>query len=175
MGVVYSDNTIVVSMVGLEEINKRLDQLEQHIRRRLLVDAMKTSMKKMLAFAEAVCVKGNGKNDLPQRGVNVTRRNKRQGGARYSHRGGHLSRSFKIVKPRSNDLYSLETRLINTAYYARWVEYGHNIVKGKGRNKKVVGWSAPRPFMRPTFEASKNQVVNDLATLIGKALTRRGV
>lgn len=165
MGVVFQDNTVVVSMVGLDEINKRLDQLAQHIQRRLLVDAMKTSMRKMLSMAES----------LAPNGVNVERGNKKQGGARYSHRGGHLSRSFKIVKPRSTDLFTLETRLINTAYYARWVEYGHNIVKGRGSKKRVVGWSGPRPYMRPTFEASKNQVINDLSALIGAALTRRGV
>lgn len=161
---IYSDGTVVMKLGGLDELNRRLDGLEADIRRRMLITGMKRSMQAMLSAAESVAPVG----------FNVTRRSKKNG-AMYSHRGGNLKRSFKIIKPKSKDLFSLETRLINTAYYAMWVEYGHKLVKGRGKNRRVIGNVAPTPFMRPAFEIAKTKVVDALANEIAMGLFKRGV
>lgn len=163
--VVYKDGNVTVTISGLNELNDRLDKMRQDLARRLLIDAMKRSLRQMLNTAERMAPVG----------WNVTRRNNKQGGALYSHRGGNLKRAFRILKPRGTDPFAIEVNMVNMAYYARWVEYGHNIVKGRGSKKRVVGKSPPRPFMRPAFEAHKGQAIETLQKEILAALTRRGV
>ncbi len=161
--IAYQSASVVMKIEGLEEINRRLDQLDSAKSRRLLVDAMKLSMKSMMAAAEG----------MAPIGPRVERTNKKSGG-RFMNLGGILKRSFKIVKPRSSNPFMLEVRIINFAYYARWVEYGHRIVNKYGPAKKRTHTS-PVPFMRPAFESQKEAAIRAVTAAIGAALTRRGV
>lgn len=158
MAVVYNQGAITVRIQGLEEIHRRLDQLEQHIQRRMLVDILKNSLKKMMAMAESRAPLG------PQVDLYFRQRSP-----------GRLKRSFKIIKVRSPNPYVLEVRLLNSAYYAGWVENGHKLVKKIGGKKVVWGRAGPKPFMRPAFEACKAEVVDEVSRAIGIGLTRRGV
>lgn len=152
-----------VKIEGLEEIRARLNQLEPNIKRRLLVDVMKKSLENALAEAQA-------RAPISNPTVRTTK-----SGAKYSTLPGILKRSFRIKKMRSSNPYALEVQLQNTAYYALWVEYGHRIVKGRKKNKRVVGSARPRPFMRPTYESQKQQIINQVAGGIKVGLARRGV
>lgn len=42
-------------------------------------------------------------------------------------------------------------------YKARWVEFGHEQVKGKGESREVIGHVEAHPFMRPTYDATKDE------------------
>lgn len=162
---IYRDNTVLMKIGGLDEVCARLDKLEADIRRRMLVVGMKRSMTTMLQTAEANAPVGG----------NVTRKRKSNGNARYSHRGGNLKRAFKIIKPRKIDPFALEVHLINTAYYAAWVEYGHKLVKGRGKQKRVVGHVGPTAYMRRSFETKKAAVVDAMVSEIALGLNKRGV
>lgn len=75
-----------------------------------------------------------------------------------------------------------------TAHVARWVEYGHRIVRG-GRNRikangkqygnGVANGEVPaHPFIRPAYEATRQQVITTicktLATELEKASKTKG-
>lgn len=156
-------DSVVVKITGIENVNRRLHQIADDIQRRILVASMKEAMKKMLAEAESRAPVGQ----------NVLRRTKKR--YQYSHRAGGLKRSFRLRKTRVQNPFELEVRLENMAYYALWVEYGHRLVKGRGRQKRVIGHVAPTPFMRPAFDAQSQKVIDTVASEIDRRLTRRGV
>ncbi len=158
--IVYQDGKVIVSITGLEELNQRLDKMRNDLARRLLVEAMKKSLKGMLNRAESM--------------VNIGKPVDLFGRPRKT---GRLKGGFKIIKVKDPDPYSLNVNLINTAYTARWVEYGHRLLRRDRNGKKVPrkpGFVRARPFMRPAFEAHKQEAVDTLSKLIGAALTRRG-
>lgn len=166
LGVNYNAraNLISVKLEGAEEIKARLNQLEDHLKRRMLVDVMKKSLERALEEA---------KSRAPV-GPVVVRTNKKSGG-KYSNIPGILKRSFRLKKMRSDNPYLLEVQLQNTAYYALWVEMGHRIVKGRKGNRRVVGAARPRPFMRPTYESQKSAIIDTVAKELKNGLARRGV
>jgi HK97 gp10 family phage protein len=89
---------------------------------------------------------------------------------------GTLKRSVYQKRSKFNNSSTLQNRIVGIrhgkaaqkkgrdAYYASWVEFGH-----RGRvGSKVAGppkWVAARPFMRPAFEATKDQA---LAAILDK-------
>ncbi len=67
-----------------------------------------------------------------------------------------------------------------TRHVARWVEYGHRLVRG-GRNRKgrggpgrVVGSVPSHPFIRPAFEAAEGAAVEAFAEGLKAELRKRG-
>ena len=69
-----------------------------------------------------------------------------------------------------------------TAHVARWVEYGHRIVQG-GRNRVlangkqkgngvVTGEVPAHPFIRPAYEASRQQVITTICETLATELTK---
>jgi HK97 gp10 family phage protein len=54
----------------------------------------------------------------------------------------------------------------NEDYKARWLEFGHRLVKGKGAKAKQVGRVSAHPFMRPAYETSKNEAEAAVAAMI---------
>jgi len=63
-----------------------------------------------------------------------------------------------------------ETELTFTASapYSRYIEFGHAIRSGWKVKGPVVGYAAPRPFMRPAFHAVMPQLLEDLAVAIAQ-------
>ncbi len=75
-----------------------------------------------------------------------------------------------------------------TAHVARWVEYGHRIVRGgysrvlkSGKTRgpgKQIGEVPEHPFIRPAWEATRQEVtdtiVSTLASEIEKAAAKKG-
>ena len=63
-----------------------------------------------------------------------------------------------------------ETELIFTASapYSKFVEFGHAVRSGWKVKGPVVGYAAPRPFMRPAFHAVMPQLLEDLAVAIAQ-------
>ena len=149
---------------GMDDIIGRLKLLEDHIKRRMLVDIMRKSMQTMLREAEARAPIGP-----------AIERTHKKSKARFTNIPGYLKKSFRIKKMRSDNPFLLEVQLQNTAYYALWVERGHKLVRGKGRNKRVVGHASPHPFMRPTYDSQKEAVIAQVVNGIKAGLTRRGV
>lgn len=168
-------NIVRVQIKGVEEVRKRMDNLVVDIRRRMLIEVMKKALKTTLQVASDKAPIGNKADST---------RVHRKSGARYSPLPGTLKRSFRLKKMRSDNPFVIEVQLQNLAYYALWVEYGHRIVRGTvdpatrrliKSTKHTVGSTAPRPFMRDTFEAEKQPVIDRCNAELGAALSRRGV
>jgi HK97 gp10 family phage protein len=51
-------------------------------------------------------------------------------------------------------------------YKARWLEFGHRLVKGKGAKAHEIGRVSAHPFMRPAYETSKDEAQAAVATTI---------
>jgi HK97 gp10 family phage protein len=69
-----------------------------------------------------------------------------------------------------------------TAHVARWVEYGHRIVQGgrsrvlasgrtRGRGRQT-GLVPAHPFIRPAYEASRQQVITTICTTLATELEK---
>ena len=149
---------VYMRLEGLEEIRKRISGLENHLKKRLLVRAMKVGLLKLQAIAEAKTPTGNR--------IRVV-----------AHRGhpGYLKGSFRIMNMRSRNPSLIEMQLQNTAYTALWVEYGHKIVKGKGSKKRIVGSAAASPFMRPAFDESAEMIIETIRQAIFFEIEKKGL
>jgi len=55
-------------------------------------------------------------------------------------------------------------------YYAPWVEFGHALVRGKRKEKKVVGRVPPHPFLRPALDENRKQAREAVANEIKRRL-----
>lgn len=60
-------------------------------------------------------------------------------------------------------------RVINPVKYAHLVEYGHKMV-GHKPGKKVVGFVAPRPFLRPAWERNRQRVTGLILKYLNRAV-----
>lgn len=64
-----------------------------------------------------------------------------------------------------------------TFFVARWVEYGHRLVKGKSNKKvgpgKVIGQVEEHPFIRPAFESSVSAAVEAFANRVGDEVRKK--
>lgn len=153
--------SITVKITGLEEINRRLMKLADRSSRNALVAAMRKSLVDALNDAKA---RAPVSHQFPRvvRGINHP---------------GYLKEQFDIVKMPSFTADVLEVRLVNKAYYALWVEYGHKLVVGgrAGRGGKVVGFVGPHPFMRPVYDAHKQRIIANMQGAVEAELLKRGV
>jgi hypothetical protein len=138
-----------VNITGVDEIRAHLKGIEIDIRRRILKRSMVQSLQVLQAYAENIAPVGTENR--------VVRK--------ISH-PGYVKRSFRVRSMPTGNPFLLEAQLQNTAYTALWVEYGHRIVKGRRRKKRVVGHARPRPFMRPTFETHAGTLPDILARII---------
>lgn len=81
-----------------------------------------------------------------------------------------------VIRPKTG-----KNRKTGDAYYWRWVELGHRIVppgqrKAGRRAIKAGAFEGgnvpPKPFMRPAFEAKKEEAVAKFAQSLAKGITR---
>lgn len=149
-----SYGTVSISIVGMAEVLARLDQMRGDLQYRMLVAACKKSLQGLMALAESRTPLGPN--------VDIFGRQKPN---------GLLRRSFQIRKTRRQDPFTIEVALVNTAYTARWVEYGHKVVM----YGKVLGSTRPVGFMRKAFSEGAQGVVSDLSTEVNRALLARGI
>lgn len=165
--------TVTVKLEGLPELVKRLESLELDLRKRILVDSVRKSLDKALiqAKANAAAVSKTGKPPWGAKG----------GEYKGKKHPGYLQNSFKIAKVRKSREAPgiIEVRLMNTAYTARWIEYGHWIVRGgsykSGRGKRSKTFIGARPFMLPVFHSQKDYIISEVGKAIRRRLDRRGV
>ena len=76
--------------------------------------------------------------------------------------------AYVVVGPRSN----FELNGERPAWYAHLVEFGHDLVFSSADGKRQAGFVAPRPFMRPAFEATKDQAFRIYGEELGNAIHR---
>jgi len=71
-----------------------------------------------------------------------------------------------------------------TAHVARWVEYGHRMIRG-GRSRllpngktrgpgKQIGFVDAHPFIRPAYEATRQEVISTICTTLTTELEKAG-
>lgn len=154
----YKSQTVVVKITGVEQIRARLKTVIEGLQRQGLSKVLRDALQPSKQMVEAKAPRG--KSARTHKGI--------------SH-PGYLKGSFRVRSVPTRNPYLLEARLESTAYTALWVEYGHAIVKGRGRSRKVVGSASASPFMRPTFEQLKSTGPALVEAGIQKFLVKMGV
>lgn len=138
---------------GLNELNKKLSNLEKNIKKDVITPAVKTAMKKAVKIAKrkVPVLTGELKRHI------VWRMNRQKKGiisaVIFVKRDRILSK--RELKKGGNFKFNKKGKAIKSVYYAHFVEYGsiHNI---------------PKPFIRPALkEANPQEEVQDA---INKAL-----
>ena len=56
--------------------------------------------------------------------------------------------------------------------HAHLVEFGHVLVKGRGENRRVIGFVGPTPYLRPAFESRKKEALEILRKAIWANIER---
>lgn len=139
---------------GLKELQAKLEQLKTQDAERIIRKAVRDG-----AMVEREAIFERAPERLPQR-------------TRTALPIGALARDIVIrsQKDSSDQASALVTFGKATAHVARWVEYGHRLVRGgqakfdkSGRHirgaGRHVGDVPPHPFIRPAFEESRQRVV----------------
>lgn len=155
-----SSGAIKVRIEGVAEIEARLNRMVVDLQRRMLHGIMRRSMKNVQDEATA----------RAPYGPTIERTNK--SARRFTNWAGFLKRSFRIKTMKSPAPGLLEVQVQNTAFYALWVEKGHRIFshgKPTGRSTR------PQPYMRNTFDAQKDAVIDRVTAEIKIALTKMGL
>lgn len=88
-------------------------------------------------------------------------------------RTGNLKKSFSIRVKADKSKGQLVGQLINNAYHAHLIEFGHLHVGHKPR-KKIIGVVAARPFMRPAMEQMAQTLINNAVDGFNEALAKLG-
>jgi hypothetical protein len=84
---------------------------------------------------------------------------------------GNLKASVTTTKPKAK---KFDVSIgITGAYYARWVEFGHAIVKGRKNNKRIVGHSPPNNFIQRGFEKSKDWALDTARKVLVEEIEKR--
>lgn len=135
---------------GLAELHKALQQLPVEIERKLLQGALRAGLKEMQAAAKA---------NVPVK-------------------SGALRDSIKVRVRNKKDRWRLKGSVVagnKTAYYAHMVEFGTAAHLIKPKNRKSLFFAgvmrelvehpgaAPKPFMRPAFDAAAAAAINAFA------------
>lgn len=89
----------------------------------------------------------------------------------------------KVKRSDQGNISAIVTPDKLTAHAANWVEYGHRLVEG-GRSRvnaktgktsgpgKEVGNVAPHPFIRPAFEATRDEVTQTICTTLASEIEK---
>jgi HK97 gp10 family phage protein len=85
---------------------------------------------------------------------------------------GTLRRSFRAKGRRGTRTEAAAG--VSGAFYAKWVEFGHTLKShGKKADRQVIGHVPANPFIRTTFEAHKEAVMEEVRKGIVGYLSRR--
>lgn len=154
---------VSVRVDGADEILRNLNRLPPQVRRQHLLEAVKPGAEIIRQAIEEKAPRGEGDKEYKGRKI------------------GHLADSI-VVEGRVVDddavIYSIGPD--KDHYYARWVEFGHALIKvtnriknAKGRTVKretrKIGEVPPHPFMRPGYDSSKD----DAERAVARELKRR--
>lgn len=58
------------------------------------------------------------------------------------------------------------------AFWGLFVEFGHALVKGKGKNRTVVGRVPPHPFLRPALDENGAEITKTIQKAVDEKLGR---
>ncbi len=93
---------------------------------------------------------------------------------RVSKRTGKLARSIEVeVKEKSRGSVFVAVGPTKEAFYGKFVELGHALVRGsKKAKKKVLGHVPARPFLRPAIDENEGKVKRAISNALRAALER---
>lgn len=131
----------MVEVTGLEEIRANLAKLEEGMRTQYVLNAVKAGAAVIKdAMAEAAPV-------LDEKSAKST-----------SLEPGELKRDIRARTRLDKDGFAVSHigPGKRTGYVARWLEWGHRLLKGK----REIGEVQPHPFLRAAFEASESGAID---------------
>jgi len=93
---------------------------------------------------------------------------------RAPRRTGKLSQSIGIeVGDKTRDKVAVDVGPTKEAFYGKFVEMGHALVRGRRKaEKRVIGYVPPKPFLRPAFDTNIAAVKRAVASTLKAALRR---
>jgi len=131
----------MIEITGLDEMRARLKMLDEGIRTQYVLNAVK---------AGAMVIKEAMVESAPVLDEKTEKSN--------SLEPGELKRDIKARTRMDKDGFAVShigpSR--KTGYVARFLEYGHRLLKGKN----VIGEVRPHPFLRAAFEASEAEAID---------------
>ena len=131
--------TVDIQLKGLEEVERRLRKLPANVERRVLKEALLDGGKPMLAEAQR------------RAPVGMPRRHPKSTPLRDALTLGLHKTAKGLVWVRLGVDYT-KNRV------AHLVEFGHRLVRGS----KTYGEVRPHPFIRPSYDATKREVVQGI-------------
>jgi HK97 gp10 family phage protein len=157
-----ADDGISIEVTGLAELQAKLDALSQKQANAAIRTALKAGGAiEQAAIVERAPVKDSTGGSLPD---------------------GALKSDIivRLVKDAQGAYSAIIGPGKLTAHVARWVEYGHRLIRG-GRNRvfadgkirgngKHVGEVPAYPFIRPAYEASRQAVITTICTTLATEL-----
>ncbi len=137
---------ITLKVEGLDKLQDKLKALD---------DAVAADMLEKAVLAGAKIVRDDASRRAPKR-------------------TGKLSESIEVeVKAKSRESVSVAVGPNKEAFYGKFIELGHALVRGsKKAEKKVLGHVPARPFLRPAIDENEANVKRVVAEELKKALGR---
>lgn len=83
---------------------------------------------------------------------------------------GYLKADIRVQRLKSGPRGWLIGPGRRTAYVARWLEWGHALVKGGKKGKHIIGHVLPHPFIRPAFDAGWKDAVHAISVELGSRI-----
>lgn len=141
-----------IEITGLEEMRARLNELEMRVREEYIAKAVKAGATviadAMLEGAPELDEKNSGSDALEP---------------------GSLRDDIKVRERMDKDGFAVA--IIGpgkkTAHVARFVEYGHRLVKGK----KEIGQVPAHSFLRPAFERSEADAIEKFKEVLREEIS----
>jgi HK97 gp10 family phage protein len=157
------------STAGWAELDAALDELGSELKSDVLHDALSKAAQPFLERARQLAPRAN-----PSREPNPAKR--LQASFKTSRKGSRLQRLVLSADGAARIVAG------STAPHAPLVEYGHRIVLGKrattragrkSQNRAIHGTVPPHPFLRPAWDATRDQVVASIKDQIAIALEKK--
>lgn len=137
---------ITVKIDGLSDVQRKLEALE---------DAVAADVMEKAVLIGAKIIQEDASRRAPRR-------------------TGKLAKSIEIeVKEKSRNSVSVAVGPSKEAFYGKFVELGHAVVRGRRKaEKKVVGHVPAKPFLRPAIDENEDAVKRTVAETLKAALGR---
>lgn len=161
-----------IEIEGIGELQNQLSTLPSKVRDKILVRAITKSANIVKQAAITKAPMGKSKHLYRQ----WSKSEKTWKEQSLPH--GLLKRSFSVKIDKTNPWYTEANPYVKkgrkAAWYGHMVEFGHRIVFVVGRNKKKIvrGTYPARPFLRPAFEETREQVIAEFKNEIAKNIER---
>lgn len=159
-----------MSVLGLKTAQAALAKLDQTIRNKIARKAITEASKPFVAAARSLA---NRETGLLAQAQQTKVKSYRKGGNTVSLTGAQTGWSGKGKARKRNRLgKKADTTGRNPSKYSHLVDRGHQLVVGRGKNRRVIGTVQGSHYLERAFDAAKAQAQAILARRIAEELKK---